>query len=162
MLADVVNSGTGYRVRQEGFTLPAGGKTGTTDDYKDAWFAGFTPGLAATVWVGFDQPQRIARNGFGGDLAAPIWGRFMRAVVTKPGWIAQPSSVITAKICRISGRLASPGCAHALVPDKDGFLVEKSMVTTGYFRRGTEPIGYCDLHEDPMELQPPSGGVIIR
>jgi membrane carboxypeptidase/penicillin-binding protein len=179
MLADVVNSGTGYRVRQEGFTWPAGGKTGTTDDFKDVWFAGFTPALAATVWLGFDQPQRIARNGFAGDLAAPIWGRFMKAAVQQRGagrlpkpsavvkaglstspkpregpWIPQPGGVTTAKICRITGLLASPGCSHVAVPDRDGFLTEKSMVTSVFFRRGTEPMDYCALHEDAALVEP--------
>ena len=56
MLSDVVNHGTGYGARQAGFSLPAGGKTGSTDDHADAWFIGFTPKLAAGVWVGFDRP----------------------------------------------------------------------------------------------------------
>ena len=59
MLADVINAGTAYRARQTGFTLPAAGKTGTTNDYDDAWFVGFTPTLVTGVWVGFDQPQTI-------------------------------------------------------------------------------------------------------
>ena len=57
MLADVINAGTAYRARQTGFTLPAAGKTGTTNDYVDAWFVGFTPQLVTGVWIGFDQPQ---------------------------------------------------------------------------------------------------------
>ena len=57
MLADVINAGTAYRARQAGFTLPAAGKTGTTNDYVDAWFVGYTPHLVTGVWVGFDQPH---------------------------------------------------------------------------------------------------------
>ncbi len=68
MLTDVVNAGTGYRARADGFTLPAAGKTGTTNDYVDAWFVGFTPSLVAGVWVGFDQPQTIVSAGYAGDL----------------------------------------------------------------------------------------------
>ena len=78
MLADVVNQGTAYKARQVGFTLPAGGKTGTTNDYVDAWFVGFTPKLATGVWVGFDQPQTILSDGYAGDVAVPLWARFMR------------------------------------------------------------------------------------
>jgi penicillin-binding protein 1A len=132
MLADVVNAGTGYRVRQVGFTQPAGGKTGTTDDFHDAWFAGFTPALAATVWLGFDQPQRIIREGFAGDLAAPIWGRFMRdATQDRPGtWLSQPADVVAIQVCKISGLLPGPRC--------------KPM--TEYFRRGTEPTHLCLAH----------------
>ncbi len=63
-LADVVDSGTGYSARANDFRLPAGGKTGSTDDHNDAWFVGFTPQLAAGVWMGFDRPQQIMRRGF--------------------------------------------------------------------------------------------------
>ena len=60
MLADVINAGTGVAARARlGFTLPAAGKTGTTNDYRDAWFVGFTPKLVTGVWIGFDQPQTI-------------------------------------------------------------------------------------------------------
>ena len=75
MLSDVVNHGTGYSARQNGFTLPAGGKTGTTDDHSDAWFIGFTPNLAAGVWVGYDQPQPIVRRGLRERRGGPGLGR---------------------------------------------------------------------------------------
>ena len=78
MLSDVVNFGTAYRARQEGFTHPAAGKTGTTNDYVDAWFVGFTPHLVTGVWVGFDKPRTIIANGFAGELAVPMWARFMK------------------------------------------------------------------------------------
>src|SRR5207245_9544658 len=111
MLADVITAGTGNKVRKEGFTLPAAGKTGTTDDFHDAWFAGFTPTIAATVWIGFDRPQRIGNDAFGGDLAAPIWGRFMRAATQNrgSGWLRQPSDVVAVKVCRLSGKLPVDG-----------------------------------------------------
>jgi penicillin-binding protein 1A len=154
MLADVINSGTGYRVRQEGLTIPAGGKTGTTDDFRDAWFAGFTTTLAATVWIGFDQPQQILPNGFAGDLAAPLWGRFVRAATQNQGrdWLRQPADVVGIKICRISGQLPAPGCSHVLAADRNGDVTEQSLVATEYFRRGTEPTEQCTLHtsdDDP-------------
>ena len=79
MLSDVVNFGTAYKARQEGFTYPAAGKTGTTNDYVDAWFVGFTPHLVTGVWVGFDKPRTIIANGFAGELAVPMWARFMKA-----------------------------------------------------------------------------------
>ena len=78
MLADVINAGTAYRARQTGFTLPAAGKTGTTNDYVDAWFVGFTPKLVTGVWVGFDQPKTIIRNGYAGEIAVPLWAGFMK------------------------------------------------------------------------------------
>ncbi len=166
MLADVVNSGTGYKVRREGFTLPAGGKTGTTDDVRDVWFAGFTPSLAATVWVGFDQPQPILTNGFAGDLAAPIWGRFMRlGVQGRPGaggWLRPPSDVVAVKICRISGMLPGPNCGEVWVADnKTGETKLQSMIATEYFRRGTEPTEFCTLHGE-AELPTASAWPFIR
>ena len=78
MLADVINAGTAYRARQSGFTLPAAGKTGTTNDYVDAWFVGFTPKLVTGVWIGFDQPKTIIRNGYAGEIAVPLWASFMK------------------------------------------------------------------------------------
>jgi penicillin-binding protein 1A len=89
MLRGVVDGGTAYGVRQMGFTLPAGGKTGTTNDYHDAWFIGFTPGLVAGVWTGYDQPQTIRRNGYAAELAVPMWTRFMKVATKgqKPAWV---------------------------------------------------------------------------
>ena len=111
MLADALNSGTGYRAREAGFRYPAGGKTGTTNDYKDAWFVGFTPSLVTAVWVGFDQPKTIMPGGYAGQLAAPIWGRFMKdAVPRDTGWVRRPSGIAAVEICRASGLLPGEGC----------------------------------------------------
>ncbi len=138
MLADVVDHGTGARARQEGFLLPAGGKTGTTNDYKDAWFVGFTPSLVAGVWAGFDEPRPIAPNGYATNLVLPIWARFMRdATKSAPGsWLQLPEDVVSVQVCLRSGLRPTSGCAQA------------SDTTTGfeYFRRGTEPEDWCPLH----------------
>jgi len=93
MLRGVIDAGTGSTARRYGFTLPAGGKTGTTNDYKDAWFVGFTPSIAAGVWVGFDQPRTIRRGGYASELAVPLWGRFMTAATRgdKPAWVKRPA-----------------------------------------------------------------------
>ncbi len=95
MLSDVISAGTGFRARQTGFSLPAAGKTGTTNDYNDAWFVGFTPHLVTGVWVGFDQPQTIASGGYAGELAVPIWGAFMKRATRgdKPDWFERPADV---------------------------------------------------------------------
>jgi membrane carboxypeptidase/penicillin-binding protein len=69
--------GTGAPARRWGFTRPAAGKTGTTNDYKDAWFVGYTPDLLAVVWVGYDGPAKIGLSG--GEAALPIWTEFMKA-----------------------------------------------------------------------------------
>jgi len=154
MMADVINAGTGNRARQLGFTLPAAGKTGTTNDFNDAWFVGFTPRIVTGVWVGFDQPRTILPNGFAGDVAVPVWAKFMKVATAgdKPEWFKAPSGVTTASVCRLSGRLATAGCEDVEVVGKNGELLRKSMVYTEYFDRGTEPTGYCDLHPIPGAL----------
>jgi len=148
MLADVVNAGTGYRARQMGFTLPAAGKTGTTNDFNDAWFVGYTPHLVAGVWVGFDQPRTILPNGFAADLAVPMWSRFMKDATRgdKPDWLIPPSGISTAQVCRLSGKLATDGCQDVEVVSNDGQIDRRSMIYTEYFARGTVPDAYCDLH----------------
>ena len=148
MMADVINAGTGNRARQLGFTLPAAGKTGTTNDFNDAWFIGFTTKLVTGVWVGFDQPRTILPNGFAADVAVPVWAKFMKVATAsdKPEWFTAPSGVTTASVCRLSGKLATEGCQDVEIVNKDGELVRKSMVYTEYFDRGTEPASYCDLH----------------
>jgi membrane carboxypeptidase/penicillin-binding protein len=148
MLADVINAGTGARARSLGFMLPAAGKTGTTNDYHDAWFVGFTPSLVAGVWVGFDQPQTILPGGFAADVAVPLWASFMKTATKgdKARWLAVPAGVATASVCRVSGKLATEGCEHADVIDNDGRLTQRSMVYTEYFARGTVPASTCDVH----------------
>ena len=154
MLADVINSGTGYRARQAGFTAPAAGKTGTTNDYRDAWFIGFTPTLVAGVWVGFDQPRTIVSGGYAGELAAPIWGVFMKGAANPKdtAWLKPPPGIVALEICRASGALPGEGCQRVLTVDRDGFEVEKSMVGVEYFRAGTEPQDFCTMHTEMFSL----------
>ena len=148
MLSDVINAGTGARARSLGFTLPAAGKTGTTNDFKDAWFVGYTTTLVAGVWVGFDQPHTILPNGFAAEVAVPVWASFMKAATkgNKPAWFQSPGGIGTATICRMSGQLAAEGCDHVTTVDDEGNVEVKSMVYTEYFARGTQPTSYCDLH----------------
>jgi penicillin-binding protein 1A len=133
MLADVVNHGTAYKARQEGFTYPAAGKTGTTNEYVDAWFVGFTPHLVTGVWVGFDKPRTIISNGFAGELAVPMWARFMKQATAKdkPDVFKAPEGLTAAGICRLSGKLPNAAC---------------DRIYTEYFARGTVPTEICDQH----------------
>jgi penicillin-binding protein 1A len=133
MMADVINAGTASRARRLGFTLPAAGKTGTTNDYRDAWFVGFTPRLVTGVWLGFDHPRPIARRAFAADIAVPLWARFMKEATDGDPyeWLLPPDGVTTSQVCRLSGKLPTDRCEH---------------VYTEYFARGTEPAESCPLH----------------
>ena len=113
MLSDVVNHGTGYSARQSGFSLPAGGKTGSTDDHADAWFIGFTPKLAAGVWVGFDQPAadhapRLCERRGRAGLGRLHEGRDAR----RQGRVDHARRPASSQIrrCRVSGGLATEYC----------------------------------------------------
>lgn len=117
MMEDVVNYGTAASIRGF-FNRPAAGKTGTTQDFTDAWFVGFTPQLVAGVWVGFDD-ARIKFGGWygqGGRAAAPIWGRFMKYLynddkTTMPlEYFEMPPDVEEANVCTITGQLANETC----------------------------------------------------
>jgi 1A family penicillin-binding protein len=149
MMADVINAGTAWRARQLGFTAPAAGKTGTTNDFHDAWFVGFTPKVVTGVWVGFDQPRTILPNGFAADVAVPLWTAFMKVATKddKPEWLSMPPGITTLAVCRLSGKLATDNCRNAPVVDADGTINDRrSMVYNEYFVRGTEPRSYCDVH----------------
>jgi len=133
--------GTGRIVRSY-FSLPAAGKTGTTQDFGDAWFVGFTPQLAAGVWVGFDD-SRVkfgSADGQGGRAAAPIFGIFLRhtyedpQIGLQPDYFHQPDGIVTDTICVETKKKARPWC-----PEK----------TTEIFN-AKYPIGLCDLHTSPF------------
>jgi 1A family penicillin-binding protein len=151
MLADVVNHGTGYTARANGFRLPAGGKTGSTDDHSDAWFIGFTPKLAAGVWVGFDRPQQIMRRGFASVVAVPAWAGFMKAATTgsKHEWLEVPQGVTRIRRCRESGGLAGDYCELY------------SDVVTDYVSIGRAPV-VCPLHDasTTTTVASPGGGTM--
>ncbi|MBV8046677.1 MAG: penicillin-binding protein 1A [Paludibacterium sp.] len=89
MMKDVIRYGTGTRALVLGRTDIAG-KTGTTSDFKDAWFVGFNPGLVAATWVGYDQPKSLGRYGYGGTAALPIWINYMANALKKEPEIELP------------------------------------------------------------------------
>ena len=86
LLTGVVDEGTGRAVRGAGYRGPAAGKTGTTDDWTDAWFVGYTTRRVATVWIGFDRPRPIAVRATGGTAPAAAWGAIMRRIATDEDW----------------------------------------------------------------------------
>jgi penicillin-binding protein 1B len=97
VLQTVVSEGTGKRAALFGASGALGGKTGTTDDYRDAWFVGFTPELSVAVWVGFDQGRNLGLSG--GKAAIPTWSRFVSASGTSGGSFVRPDSVVEAEAC---------------------------------------------------------------
>jgi penicillin-binding protein 1A len=146
LMRTVVDHGTGHPARDPGqgnlpYEIPAGGKTGTTNDYTNVWFVGFTPNLLAAVWFGFDRPQRIIGTASGGVFVAPVWGRFMRSVyygeesiLPKPAEWVWPSNVRFQRIDESTGQLATEYCPIDLVTDE-------------VFVAGTEPTLSCEKHK---------------
>ncbi|MEO0009239.1 MAG: PBP1A family penicillin-binding protein [candidate division WOR-3 bacterium] len=132
MMQSVVNEGTATTIRALGFTGPAAGKTGTTDDYTDAWFIGFTPTLTCGVWIGFDQKRTIFRGATGGVIAAPVWGELMKQVYQDTlSAFPVPPEIVTLPVCEQTGKLATPLCPRARYE---------------VFIQGTEPTASCPLH----------------
>jgi penicillin-binding protein 1A len=115
LMEEVLTRGTAASARSLGFKLPAAGKTGTTNDYKDAWFMGYTSTLTCGVWVGFDQPVTIIPHGYGAALALPVWTQLMnKAAQRYPTQPLQPTMPIQhAMVCSISNHLATTGCQAA-------------------------------------------------
>ncbi len=148
MLADVVNHGTAYPARQLGFKLPAAGKTGTTNDYRDAWFVGYTPRLVTGVWVGFDQPQTIVSRGYAATVAVPLWAGFMKkATADDPAdWYKAPAGIVAREVCKLSGKRPGEHCYGEITHTVDGSEVTGPSVYTEYFVRGTQPDETCDVH----------------
>jgi penicillin-binding protein 1A len=115
LMEEVLISGTAASAKSLGFKLPAAGKTGTTNDYKDAWFVGYTTALTCGVWVGFDQPKTIIPRGYGAALALPVWTQVMtKAAQRYPARALEPTMPQSkAVVCSISNHLATTGCNSA-------------------------------------------------
>jgi penicillin-binding protein 1A len=168
MLADVITSGTATGARAAGFKRPAAGKTGTTDNYADAWFVGYTPHLVTGVWFGLDQPAPIMSRGFASVVAVPAWAEFMKtATANDPAdWYTPPSDVEKATICRLSGQLATEACRHGWIDpgvvhagltmlpgaasgDETRATPAQRPTYDDYFPYGTAPTERCDRHRVP-------------
>jgi len=115
-LTKVMERGTAASAQKMGFTKPAAGKTGTNDDYHDAWFVGYTTALTCGVWVGLDTPQTIAPRAYGAALALPVWVGVMNGAPPQryPARTFQPPVPLRrATVCSISNELATAGCERA-------------------------------------------------
>jgi 1A family penicillin-binding protein len=138
ILQDVVDHGTGASARALGVRVPAAGKTGSTDDFKDAWFVGFTTGVVVGVWVGFDQPATIDDEGYGARIALPIWADFMRRTerLLPAEDFEAPPELEPVELCRLSFARPLADCPRY----------------TEYFKDGDAlPTARCTLHRGSFE-----------
>ena len=132
-MQDVVSAGTGGSVNFGG--MPIAGKTGTTSDYNDVWFAGYTPYYTASVWTGYDNNAKLRDNGEK-NLAKKLWRAVMAKVhedLPYQNFPSAPSGIVTATVCAASGKLPVEGLCDA-------------CLKTEYFAEGTVPTETCDVH----------------
>jgi 1A family penicillin-binding protein len=129
MLRDVVDRGTGAQARTLGVRGPVGGKTGTTSEYHDAWFVGFSSRVVAAVWVGFDTPAPIGREAYAARIALPIWADFMKriAAARPPTDFPIPSGIRAEELCSISYAQPVQECPTYVEYFKDGDDVPSSL-----------------------------------
>ncbi len=116
ILKEVATSGTAASVTRLGFDKPCGGKTGTTNEFKDAWFAGYTSNLTCCVWVGFDTPTKTIQGGYGATLSLPIWVDIMKTADRlgyKAGKLNSKVNLVEMELCRLSGKRATAACREA-------------------------------------------------
>jgi penicillin-binding protein 1A len=138
LLQTAIDHGTGAGARSAyGFRLPAAGKTGTTNNFNDAWFVGFTPYMVASVWVGVDNPAVSLGNRQSGAAAAlPIWANFMRDAHNAMGWKAKyferPDGIVEIPICSETKLLPSKYCP----------------IETEVFTKQTVPTENCQIHNE--------------
>ena len=144
MLEGVINNGTGYAVKRDyKFYIPAGGKTGTTNDYTDALFVGFTPQLVAGIWVGHDDHQLSLGSGETGARAAlPFWGQFMKSIYDSLDFpeaeFEESANIVQLTICKETKKIATPYCPEQV---EEKFILKYA------------PTESCDVHTGRQELR---------
>jgi penicillin-binding protein 1A len=138
MLRDVIDRGTGASARALGVRGAVGGKTGTTDEYRDAWFVGFSRSAVVGVWVGFDQPAPIGKDAYGARIALPIWADFMKRTAKElpaPDFRV-PAGISTEELCSVSYLRPVDGCP----------------TYSEYFKSGDKvPSALCPIHRGSLK-----------
>lgn len=136
MMEEVIKRGTGWNAK---IGRPAAGKTGTTDNFVDAWFIGFTPDLVTAVYIGNDDRKPLGNKMTGGVVAAPIWAKFMKNALenNEKKDFLQPDKITKISVCKESGLLPTDSCPEIL---------------TVTFIKGTEPTSYCTIHQKYFEI----------
>jgi penicillin-binding protein 1A len=138
MLRDVIDRGTGASARALGVRGAVAGKTGTTDEYRDAWFVGFSRSAVVGVWVGFDQPASIGKDAYGARIALPIWADFMKRTARElpAADFSVPSGISTEELCSVSYLRPVDGCP----------------TYSEYFKSGDKvPSGLCPIHRGSLK-----------
>ncbi len=142
-LQDVMKSGTAAKAISLGWRKPSGGKTGTTNDFFDAWFVGYTSSVTCGVWVGMDKPQTILEKGYGSALALPIWVNFMKSLPEKTYPAAKlpvPAQLVQTTLCTTSGARANTQCVHQLTSYRT--ILPSDRI----------PVQVCTVHTQPAPL----------
>jgi penicillin-binding protein 1B len=147
MLKSTVDQGTARSLKDLGVHFPAAGKTGTTNDFKDGWFVGYTPEIMALIWVGFDDGSSLQAPA--SALTLPIWADLMNTIPQhiSGSWFKAPPGVVVKTLCKESGQLApASGCPETL---EEVFLAENAPEETSNLHRGLDPIeGVTKLVKD--------------
>ncbi len=141
LMRSVVDRGTGKRVRWMGFSRPAGGKTGTTNNFCDNWFIGYTPQITAGVWIGFDDKTSIGRNQDGAKNGVPVWTEFMIAAHDSLPTLdfEEPDGIVHLDVCLASGELATDRCLD---------------VINEIFTEDNQPMSTCKIHPSKGTYSP--------
>jgi len=145
------NEGFGWQaaIRTNNEGIPVAGKTGTSQDQKDAWFVGYTPYLSGATWIGYDRNESLGSSSV---VSARLWSRVMKEIHDLEGYadrdFSRPPNIIEVEVCRISGQLPTILCQR----DPRG-----SQVVTELFIEGTEPTEYCEAHV-AVQVHRSSGG----
>ena len=139
LLRSVVTEGTARSLLDRGITFPVAGKTGTTNEYKDAWFVGYTPDILVLVWVGFDNGDSI--HVAGSTAALPIWADLVNAIpeYISGEWFKMPPGVVKQIVCSETGQIAVPDVCPE--PREEFFLA------------GNAPTDFCSVHREVSPLE---------
>ena len=164
-----MEKGTGTSAKRLGWEWPAAGKTGTTDDYRDGWFMGYSSSLTCGVWVGLDNNAPVMPGGYGSKMALPIWVDVMKGAVEN-GYAAEALSEgpprADIEICRSTGDLASAGCRNAGVmmieQVPEDLIDERFLCTEHSHYREERPRPPAYSGPGRPQRQPPRRGMMDR
>jgi penicillin-binding protein 1A len=156
ILNEVATRGTAASIKRLGFDKPCGGKTGTTNDFKDAWFAGYTSNLTCSVWVGFDKPKKTLQGGYGSVLSLPVWVDIMKTADRlgyKAGSLHSKVNLLPTELCHLSGKRATAGCQAAGTQYTDNIPADMALADNDLCPYHPARARAVDLNE-PVEAPP--------